>query len=353
MSSENIMYIEIDQKNEFENFVRFLEREFKCDGLLKVASLIEEIPPISSTDDLKLDEPKLEPEVVQESLEEDSDQDESDSEPFLETETRRVIRCDKCQDYKTHRRSLLLKHQKNCKGGEYGCDQCGKNYKNLKNLKRHEIFTHGEFRYFCSVCDYKGTREREFRLHMSRRHGSGEPPQDKPVKDLTCELCGYQTSYKQSLKDHMDGIHLQAAFPCQQCGEVFNTVKKLRRHEKTEREGELQGLQCDKCWKTISNRRALIRHMRQVHDPNKPSLKTFVNSDNPTRRKMRHLGGRDWACMDCDYRSNKSTNVYKHIESKHVVGQDYICPHCGKVLRNLNSYDNHIYKDHRDRDKTR
>ena len=92
--------------------------------------------------------------------------------------------------------------------------------------------------------------------------------------------------------------------------------------------------------------------MRTVHDPNKKP-KTFVDSQNEARRKMRHLGGSDWACTECDYRSNRSTNVYKHVESRHVTGQDYICQYCGKVLRNLNSYDNHIYKEHRDRAKSK
>ena len=101
-----------------------------------------------------------------------------------------------------------------------------------------------------------------------------------------------------------------------------------------------------------STRSALNKHMRTVHDPNKKT-KTFVDSQNEARRKMRHLGGSDWACTECDYRSNRSTNVYKQMESRHVTGQDYICQYCGKVLRNLNSYDNHIYKEHRDRAKSK
>ena len=126
MSTENIMYIEIDQKKEFENFVRFLEREFKCEGLVKLASLKEKNPPVTTTDELKLDEPKLEPEVVPVSLEEDSDHIESDSEPSLMTEAgggggggvsqQKFTRCEKCPDYKTKRRSLLLKHENNSVG---------------------------------------------------------------------------------------------------------------------------------------------------------------------------------------------------------------------------------------------
>ena len=52
---------------------------------------------------------------------------------------------------------------------------------------------------------------------------------------------------------------------------------------------------------------------------------------------MLHLRGSHWACTDFDFKSNRSTNVYKYIESKDGLGQDYVCQYCGKVLRNLNT----------------
>ena len=340
MSTENIMYIEIDQNKEFHNFVRFLEREFKCDGLFKFASPKEENPSITTT----TEDIKLEPEVLP-----DSDHIKTDSEASQTTEagkgvSKKTFSCDKCGQYKTKLKSFLLKHQKICSGGDYGCGLCGKKLKNTKSLRRHEKLTHGELKYWCDQCDYKGTREREFKQHQRRRHGSGSQEEH-----FTCQLCSFQSRYKQCLKEHIDGQHLNTVFPCQFCGKTFNTVKQLREHEKAEREG---GLQCDKCWKNLPTRSALNKHMRSVHDPNK-KLKTFVDSENEARQKMRHLGGPDWACTECDYRSNKSSNVYKHVESRHVAGRDYICQYCGKVLRNLNSYDNHIYKEHRDRTKSK
>ena len=234
MSTENIMYIEIDQNKEFHNFIRFLEREFQCDGLFNFAPPKEESPSMTTTtEDIKL-EPEVLPEHLEEEEEEDSDHIETDSEASQTTEAG--------------------------KEGEYGC---GKKFKQKKNLRRHEKLTHGELKYWCDQCDYKGAREREFRQHLRRCHGRFNEDGERPDKDLTCELCGYQTRYRRSLRDHMDGRHLNTAFPCQLCGKVFNTVKKLRQHEKTEREG---GLQCDKCWKNIPTRSALNKHMRTVHD---------------------------------------------------------------------------------------
>ena len=67
MSAENIMYIEIEQNKEFHNFVRFLEREFKCDGLFNFALAKEDSPLLAATqEDFELGQPKLEPEAKSE-----------------------------------------------------------------------------------------------------------------------------------------------------------------------------------------------------------------------------------------------------------------------------------------------
>ena len=41
--------------------------------------------------------------------------------------------------------------------------------------------------------------------------------------------------------------------------------------------------------------------------------------------------GSYWFCTDCDYKSNKVTNVKGHIESKHIVHAGYSCDFCGKI----------------------
>ena len=71
-----------------------------------------------------------------------------------------------------------------------------------------------------------------------------------------------------------------------------------------------------------------------------------VNIDVEIQRKMEKVDG-GWLCGDCGYFSNKKTNLYKHVESKHVEAQYYNCEMCGKVLRGINSYNVHIYTHHK------
>ena len=47
-------------------------------------------------------------------------------------------------------------------------------------------------------------------------------------------------------------------------------------------------------------------------------------------------------CTDCDFKSQISTNVRNHIESKHVTSLGYTCPLCSKFCSSKNAW--HLHK---------
>ena len=47
-------------------------------------------------------------------------------------------------------------------------------------------------------------------------------------------------------------------------------------------------------------------------------------------------------CTDCDFKSQISTNVINHIESKHVTSMGYTCPLCSKFCSSKNAW--HLHK---------
>ena len=69
------------------------------------------------------------------------------------------------------------------------------------------------------------------------------------------------------------------------------------------------------------------------------------NEDDEIKSKMRKMG-QMWECLECDYKSNKNTNVIRHIESKHTTSL-YTCQLCGIVLRGSNAYSGHMYRKHK------
>ena len=56
-----------------------------------------------------------------------------------------------------------------------------------------------------------------------------------------------------------------------------------------------------------------------------------------------------WRCADCEYSSLKSTNLYRHIESKHVQTQFYTCQICRRSFKGSNSFNVHMYRDHKNK----
>ena len=67
---------------------------------------------------------------------------------------------------------------------------------------------------------------------------------------------------------------------------------------------------------------------------------------NEIRAKMIKCGNM-WQCTDCDYSSCKTTNLFRHIESKHVETRMYGCQYCGKQFKGVNVYQTHIYTVHK------
>jgi hypothetical protein len=55
-----------------------------------------------------------------------------------------------------------------------------------------------------------------------------------------------------------------------------------------------------------------------------------------------------WAFTDCEYTSKNNSNVYEHIEGKHVAGPGYICLVCSKVCSTRKALRCHKYRNHPD-----
>jgi len=67
--------------------------------------------------------------------------------------------------------------------------------------------------------------------------------------------------------------------------------------------------------------------------------------DQQIRAKMVRLGGGLWQCADCDLKT-KSSNLYNHVESKHLDQPGYNCQYCQKFCKSRHSLITHVHRFH-------
>jgi hypothetical protein len=53
-----------------------------------------------------------------------------------------------------------------------------------------------------------------------------------------------------------------------------------------------------------------------------------------------------WQCAVCFYTSKYTTDVRRHIESKHVGGMDLVCQFCGYMASNVSTFKRHYRVEH-------
>jgi len=53
-----------------------------------------------------------------------------------------------------------------------------------------------------------------------------------------------------------------------------------------------------------------------------------------------------WLCTECDYASKNNSNVYEHIEARHVGSTGYYCQFCDKTCPTRNAFRIHNVRHH-------
>ncbi|XP_028319706.1 zinc finger protein 135-like isoform X1 [Gouania willdenowi] len=133
----------------------------------------------------------------------------------------------------------------------FSCDVCGKSFGRNGSLKRHMIDHSGKKHFGCDVCGKGFFRKAELKRH-NRIH-TGEKP-------FSCDLCGKEFTHKTSLSEHMTCHTGEKPFDCDVCGKRFVSKRNLSGH-KIIHTGEKPHV-CDVCGQRFYRRFDLKRHMR-------------------------------------------------------------------------------------------
>eukprot|EP00088_Acartia_fossae_P034831 TRINITY_DN3579_c0_g1_i4.p1 TRINITY_DN3579_c0_g1~~TRINITY_DN3579_c0_g1_i4.p1 ORF type:complete len:500 (+),score=55.28 TRINITY_DN3579_c0_g1_i4:97-1500(+) len=209
------------------------------------------------------------------------------------------VTCSNC-DFSTWYLTRLKKHYaKNHKevGSEkeieQKCVHCDHVSYTLANYYYHYRKEHQEKTFECDECDYATSSESCYRIHKVKKHSctrTGFPcdicgavftmkavlkkhimnKHSTDADRLRCEEagCNYTTMQKESLKAHIDKVHLGIKWPCSLCEYMGPYKGDLNRHMKKIHNIYPEGsmMKCDLCEFTTQKATTMTVHKKKVHD---------------------------------------------------------------------------------------
>ncbi|CAH6788228.1 zinc finger protein 408 [Phodopus roborovskii] len=212
-------------------------------------------------------------------------------------------------------------------GRRYQCGECGKAFLQLCHLKKH-AFVHKDHKPFlCTECGKSYSSEESFKAHMLGHRG---------VRPFPCSQCDKAYGTRRDLREHQV-VHSGARpFVCEQCGKAFARRPSLRLHRKTHQMPDAPSMcPCPVCGRHLATQGSLRNHMR-LHTGEKPFLCPHCDRAFRQRGSLRghlrlHTGERPYRCPHCANTFPQLPELRRHLISH--TGEAYLCPVCGKALR--------------------
>ena len=144
-----------------------------------------------------------------------------------------------------------------------------------------------------------------------------------------CYTCGKIASQRTDLKKHIEAVHLNLNLPCDMCDHISKTRHGLQIHIRA----------CHKVMRwfvfsvcTNKNKNIILPFLFSGCDNIDDS---FVQIDPMDKRSA-------WRCLICRKDFQNRGNVRRHVETMHFETPKFECQICFSVLKNKNSFQNHM-----------
>ena len=163
----------------------------------------------------------------------------------------------------------------------------------------------------CRQCEYQCKTKSSLKVHMKNHR----------PKMNACSECPYKTHYRSILDKHIQSLHENIKYKCNQCEFQFTRKDHLKNHTRTQHEGESRYF-CEQC-DFLCNRQSLLNyHIESKHKGIKylcDQCENLFTSQHGLKKHIMsiHEGIKRYACEQCDYKTNEQKLIQKHIKSKH------------------------------------
>jgi KRAB domain-containing zinc finger protein len=201
---------------------------------------------------------------------------------------------------------------------------------NLNDLYAHYRASHKSQKVtFCLYCGLHFICGAKLKEHLIKKHKRRVEDSDK----FSCDICGWVTNIRCSMKTHMIKHIREPTFMCDQCVVSFPTSSYLAIHMRETHSNSI--IKCTKCEKTFRTPRRLRAHDRAVHqENNKTFMCTVCNKGFHAQYRLNaHLLGHQQAfmeerfqCPHCERKFRYKPGMQYHIRSAHTGEKPYSCP---------------------------
>ena len=175
-------------------------------------------------------------------------------------------------------------------------------------MKQLEVLKLDNWNY-CDLCGFKSSidSKKHIRIHKITKH-----------KYKLCSNCEFIAPNEDILNQHMIEFHTEtqksnstnSKFKCEQCDFITKNQRLLKKHTTMEHEG--------------------YRRLAQLKDKF-----IIVEKDN----------SRLYSCKECEYENPNTTNIKRHIETKHL-DMNFHCDQCGYMGPTMQTLRRHINTVH-------
>ena len=217
------------------------------------------------------------------------------------------------------------------------CSFCGGIFNTKKETLVHIFKDHGDYRYKCDICDFKGKKLRDIARHRLGKHGVETDGYESfscthpgcnvkmtckikleqhlrvhdNLRPFVCGVCDKAFQFKGSLKVHTETVHMKLKIhKCVQCDKAFSALSGLTYHNAVKHNiGQKEKHACEICGETTYYKASLQKHMEIKH----------------TDRTKIH-------CPHCNNLFISKLTLERHIKSQHEKDTKHSCPHCAKTF---------------------
>jgi hypothetical protein len=181
----------------------------------------------------------------------------------------------------------------------------------------------------CPLCAQTGGAftgsQGEMALHFIQAHTDTD-------QGLECTECGYKTSQRSHLTDHINAAHRQMKYCCDLCDFQTKWKNRIKSHKVSVH--KVGGLPCPSCDYTASESWVLSQHVKVVH--------RLVGQDYGNfhiccyRLKTGDTDNLDprYQCGYCDYRASQKSHLKTHVDAIH----QQVCFECLATNNSLVSF---------------